>query len=181
MALASRRHRRPARLDWACHRTPDWGVAANVITYEVPEDLTWAARRGRLSHARDRPSLQHRILACVGRLTRGGADIVHAGLPVAGGAGGEGVGRARQPPDAQVREDAEAFYEVMARAALDAIGLPALLERVARAERKVRTTDEALKRERAMIGWATAEAENARLRAMIDDTCAERSSVTAHW
>ena len=74
----------------------------------------------------------------------------------------------------------EAFYEVMARAALDAIGLPALLERVARAERKLRTNDEALKRERAMNGWANAEAENARLRAMIDDTCSERSSVTAH-
>jgi hypothetical protein len=74
----------------------------------------------------------------------------------------------------------EAFYEVMARAALDAIGLPALLERVARAERKLRTTDEALKRERAMNGWAKAEAENGRLRAMVDETCSERSSVTVH-
>ena len=54
----------------------------------------------------------------------------------------------------------EAFYEVMARAALDAIGLPALLERVARAERKLRITDEALRLERAMNGRADANAEN---------------------
>ena len=74
----------------------------------------------------------------------------------------------------------EAFYEVMARAALDAIGLPALLERVARAERKLRTTDEALKRERAMNGWANAEAENARLRAMIAEKRSARSSATTH-
>ena len=73
----------------------------------------------------------------------------------------------------------EAFYEVMARAALDAIGLPALLERVARAERKLRITDEALKLERAMNGWADAKAENARLRAMIDEAPSEQSSVTA--
>ncbi len=37
----------------------------------------------------------------------------------------------------------EAFYEVMARAALDAIGLPALLEEVARAVPEVEITDEA--------------------------------------
>lgn len=74
----------------------------------------------------------------------------------------------------------EAFYEVMARAALDAVGFPALLERVARAERRVRTTDEALKRERAMNGWTNAKAENARLRTVIDETCSERSSVAAH-
>jgi hypothetical protein len=37
----------------------------------------------------------------------------------------------------------EAFYEVMARAALDAMGLPALLERVARAERELEVTNEA--------------------------------------
>ena len=73
----------------------------------------------------------------------------------------------------------EAFYEVMARAALDAIGLPALLERVARAERKLRITDEALKLERAMNGWADAKAENARLRAMIDEARSEQSGVTA--
>ena len=69
----------------------------------------------------------------------------------------------------------EAFYGVMARAALDAIGLAALLERVARAEQKVRNTDEALKRERATNGWAKAETENARLRAMIDEVRAPSS------
>jgi hypothetical protein len=74
----------------------------------------------------------------------------------------------------------EAFYEVMARIALDAIGLPALLERVARAERKLRTTEETLKRERAMNGWAKAEAENARLRAMMAERRSEQSTVTAY-
>ena len=39
----------------------------------------------------------------------------------------------------------EAFYEIMARAALDAIGLAALLERVARAERDLEVTQEALR------------------------------------
>jgi hypothetical protein len=72
----------------------------------------------------------------------------------------------------------EAFYAVMARAALDAIGLAALLERVARAEQKLRYADEALKRERAMNGWAKAETENARLRAMIDEGHSEQSTVT---
>ena len=38
----------------------------------------------------------------------------------------------------------EAFYEVMARAAFDAIGLPALIEDMARAEkRELNVTDEA--------------------------------------
>ncbi len=36
----------------------------------------------------------------------------------------------------------EAFYEVMARAALDAIGLPALLEELARAEEELKNVDE---------------------------------------
>jgi hypothetical protein len=36
----------------------------------------------------------------------------------------------------------EAFYEIMARAALDAIGLPTLLEEFARAEQELRTADE---------------------------------------
>jgi len=36
----------------------------------------------------------------------------------------------------------EGFYEVMARAALDAIGLPALLEETARAEQELKITDE---------------------------------------
>jgi hypothetical protein len=52
----------------------------------------------------------------------------------------------------------EAFYEIMARAALDAIGLAALLERVARAERAERDleiTQEALRQ-------ADTKAENAR-------------------
>ena len=40
----------------------------------------------------------------------------------------------------------EAFYEVMAGAALDAVGLQALLERVARAERELEITQETGKR-----------------------------------
>jgi hypothetical protein len=51
----------------------------------------------------------------------------------------------------------EAFYEVMAGAALDAIGLPALLERVARAERELETTQEAVRQ-------ADANSEHARHR-----------------
>ena len=51
----------------------------------------------------------------------------------------------------------EAFYEVMARAALEAMGLPALLERVARAERELEITGEALLQ-------ADAKAKNARHR-----------------
>ena len=61
----------------------------------------------------------------------------------------------------------KALNQVMGRAALDAIGLPALLERVARAERKLRISDEALKR--AMNGWADAKAESTRLRAIVDE------------
>ena len=49
----------------------------------------------------------------------------------------------------------EAFYEVMARAAFDAIGLPALIEDMARAERELNVTNEALTQ-------ADAKAENAR-------------------
>ncbi len=49
----------------------------------------------------------------------------------------------------------EAFYEVMARAAFDAIGLPALIEDMARAERELNSTAEALTQ-------ADAKAENAR-------------------
>jgi hypothetical protein len=51
----------------------------------------------------------------------------------------------------------EAFYEVMARAALDAIGLPALLERAVRAERELEITQDGLRR-------ADAKAENGRHR-----------------
>jgi hypothetical protein len=54
----------------------------------------------------------------------------------------------------------DAFYEVMARAAHDAIGLPALLERVARAEQNIEITQEALshadtKAEKARHGRST--------------------------
>ena len=66
----------------------------------------------------------------------------YVGLRVAGGAGGEGDGRARQPSSAQVRHDARSFYEIMARAALEAIGLRTLLEEFARAEQELRNADE---------------------------------------
>jgi len=56
----------------------------------------------------------------------------------------------------------EEFYEVMARTALEAVGLPALLDRVARAERKLRITEEALTQ--AVNEWADVKTENARLR-----------------
>lgn len=49
----------------------------------------------------------------------------------------------------------EAFYKVMARAALDATGFPALLERVARAERDLEITQDALRQ-------ADTKAESAR-------------------
>jgi hypothetical protein len=51
----------------------------------------------------------------------------------------------------------EAFYEVMARAALDAADIPALLERTAQAERNLETTQEALRQ-------ADANTEHARHR-----------------
>ena len=50
-----------------------------------------------------------------------------------------------------------AFYEVMARAALDAVGFRALLERLAEAERELETMQETSKR-------ADAEARGARHR-----------------
>jgi hypothetical protein len=50
-----------------------------------------------------------------------------------------------------------AFYEVMARAALDAAEIPALLERTARAERNIETTQEAVRQ-------ADADTEHARHR-----------------
>jgi len=49
----------------------------------------------------------------------------------------------------------EAFYEVMAGAALDAIGLPGLLDRVERAEQELETLRVALQQ-------ADVKAENAR-------------------
>ena len=39
----------------------------------------------------------------------------------------------------------EAFYKVMARAALDAADIPALLERTAQAERNIETSQEAMR------------------------------------
>jgi hypothetical protein len=56
---------------------------------------------------------------------------------------------------------AEAFYEVMAGAALDGIDLRALLERLARAEQELETIKEELRQ-------AGAEAENARRVRKID-------------
>jgi hypothetical protein len=66
----------------------------------------------------------------------------------------------------------EAFYEVMAGAALDAIGLPALLERVARAERELEIIQEALNR-------ADTEAKNARHQTMTDETASSESSIAS--
>ena len=51
----------------------------------------------------------------------------------------------------------EAFYEVMARAALDAADIPALLERTAQAERNTETIQEAIRQ-------ADANTEHARHR-----------------
>jgi hypothetical protein len=60
----------------------------------------------------------------------------------------------------------EAFYEVMARAALDATGLPALLERVARADRMTSTSPGPSERDleinQEALRQADIKAENAR-------------------
>jgi hypothetical protein len=66
----------------------------------------------------------------------------------------------------------EAFYEVMAAAALDAIDLPALLERVTRAERELEIIQEALRR-------ADTEVKNARHKPMTDGRASEESSIAA--
>jgi len=66
----------------------------------------------------------------------------------------------------------EAFYEVMAAAVLDAIDLPALLERVTRAERELEIIQEALRR-------ADTEAKNARHQPMTDGDASEDSSIAA--
>jgi hypothetical protein len=66
----------------------------------------------------------------------------------------------------------EAFYEVMAAAVLDAIDLPALLERVAKAERELEIVQEALSR-------ADSEAKNARHQPMTDGGAPEESSIAA--
>ena len=66
----------------------------------------------------------------------------------------------------------EAFYDVMAAAALDAIGLPALIERVTRAERDLEIIREAL-------GRADATAKNARHQAMTDEVASSESSLAS--
>jgi hypothetical protein len=66
----------------------------------------------------------------------------------------------------------EAFYEVMAAAVLDAIDLPALLERVARAERELEIVQEALAR-------ADTDAKNARHQPMTDGETSEESSIAS--
>ena len=66
----------------------------------------------------------------------------------------------------------EAFYEVMAAAVLDAIDLPALLERVTRAERELEIIQEALRR-------ADIEVKNARHQPMTDGKASEESSASA--
>jgi hypothetical protein len=66
----------------------------------------------------------------------------------------------------------EAFYEVMAAAVLDAIDLPALLERVTRAERELEIIQEALSR-------ADTEAKNARHQPMTDEEASKESSIAS--
>ena len=66
----------------------------------------------------------------------------------------------------------EAFYEVMAAAVLDAIDLPALLERVARAEGELEVIQEALRR-------ADTEAKNARHQPKTDGKASEESSAAS--
>src|ERR1700722_1226565 len=63
----------------------------------------------------------------------------------------------------------EAFYELMAAAVLDAIDLPALLERVTRAEQELEIVRQALRR-------ADIEAEKARHKAMIDEEASGEST-----
>ena len=66
----------------------------------------------------------------------------------------------------------KAFYEVMAAAALDAMDLPALLERVTRAERELEIIQVALTR-------ADTEAKRARHQPMTDGEASEESSFAA--
>ena len=68
----------------------------------------------------------------------------------------------------------DAFYEVMAAAVLDAIDLPALLERVTRAERELEIIREALSR-------ADTEAKNARHQPMIDGEASGESSIASNF
>lgn len=69
----------------------------------------------------------------------------------------KGIGERDNHPMPPSVTTPEAFYEVMARAALDAIDLRALLERLARAERDLEMTQEELRR-------ADADARGARHR-----------------
>jgi hypothetical protein len=64
----------------------------------------------------------------------------------------------------------EAFYEVMATAALEAIDLAGLLERAERAERELAVIREAL-------GRADVEAKSARHRAVSDEAASAQSSI----
>jgi DNA repair exonuclease SbcCD ATPase subunit len=66
----------------------------------------------------------------------------------------------------------EGFYEVMAGAALDATGFRALLERVTRAEQQLEHIQEALRQ-------ADARAQNARHRAMTDESDSFEASVAS--
>ena len=66
----------------------------------------------------------------------------------------------------------EAFYEVMAAAVLDAIDLPALLERVTRAEQELEIIQEALSR-------ADTEAKNARHQPITHGEASEESSIAS--
>ena len=67
----------------------------------------------------------------------------------------------------------EDFYQIMAAAALDAIGFRDLLDRVARAERNLEMTYDALTE-------ADAKAENARHRAMTDEADSSESSIDSN-
>jgi hypothetical protein len=64
----------------------------------------------------------------------------------------------------------EAFYEVMAAAVLDAIDLPALLERVTRAERELEIIQEALRR-------ADTDAKSARHQPMTDGEASKETLI----
>ena len=66
----------------------------------------------------------------------------------------------------------EEFYQIMAAAALDAIGFRALVERVARAERNLEMTFDALRE-------ADAKAESARHRKMTDEADSSESSIAS--
>ena len=67
-----------------------------------------------------------------------------------------------------------AFYEVMAAAALDAIDLPALLDRLTQAERELEIMREALTR-------ADAEAKYARHKPMTEGEPSEESSIASNF